>query len=273
MLLTLPNPQYDKVLPKYSHLKDVQMDDKDTKAKLPIHLILGANDFSRLKTNTSAKIGNDGEPVAEKTRFGWILMSPGKDLDSSPMMLTRSVQEDYMQLCSLDVLGLSDHPEGDQVSVHEEFREQLTQREDGRYETSLPWKAGCKEILPNCLQIINWQVIDFKNLVKRLQKQPDLFAAYHAIIQEQLNEGIVERAPEIASTPEHYIPHKPVVREKAESTKVRIVYDASAKNGQGELSLNECLDVGPPLQKMIRDILLRIRVSPVVTYAKLFFRL
>ena len=70
VLLTLPNPQYDKVLPKYSHLKDVQMDDKDTKAKLPIHLILGANDFSRIKTNTSAKIGNDGEPVAEKQDLG-----------------------------------------------------------------------------------------------------------------------------------------------------------------------------------------------------------
>ena len=64
------------------------MDEKDTKVKLHIHLILGTNDFSRIKGNTSAKVGNDGEPVAEKTRFGWILMSPGQDLDSSPMMLT-----------------------------------------------------------------------------------------------------------------------------------------------------------------------------------------
>ena len=261
VLLTLPNPQYNKVLPKYSHLKDVKMDEEDTKAKLPIHLILGASDFSRIKTNTSARVGNDGEPVAEKTRFGWILISPGQELDSAPMMLTRSVQEDYMHLCSLDVLGLSDHPEGDQVSVHEEFKEQLIQREDGRYETSLPWKAGYKETLPSNHQLAKNR---FQNLIKRLQKQPDLLAAYHAIIQEQLNEGIVERAPEIAIKPEHYIPHKPVVREKAESTKVRIVYDASASNGQGVPSLNECLDIGPPLQKMIHDILLRIRVSPIV---------
>ena len=66
VLLTLPNPQYNKVLPKYSHLKDVKIDDEDTKAKLPIHLILGASDFSRIKANTSAGAGNDGEPVAEK---------------------------------------------------------------------------------------------------------------------------------------------------------------------------------------------------------------
>ena len=55
-----------------------------------------------------------------------------------------------------------------------------------------------------------------------------------------------------------------VARDKAESTKVRIVHDASDKNGQDVPSLNECLDVEPPLHKMIHDILLRIRVSPIV---------
>ena len=62
----------------------------------------------------------------------------------------------------------------------------------------------------------------------------------------------------------HYIPHKPVVREKAESTKVHIVYDASAKKNPKTLSLNECLDIGPPLQTMILDILLKIRIKPVI---------
>ena len=70
-------------------------------------------------------------------------MSPGQELNSTAMMLTRSTQEDYTQLCSLDVLGLSDYPEGDQVRVHEEFKEQLVQREDGKYET-----AGGQEMLP-----------------------------------------------------------------------------------------------------------------------------
>ena len=118
-------------------------------------------------------------------------MSPGQELDSAPMTLTRSVQEDYMQLCSLDVLGLSYHPVGDQVNVHEEFKEQLIQREDGGYETSLPWKAEYKERFPSNHQLASNR---FQNPIKGLQKQPDLFAVYHAIIQEQLNEGIVERA-------------------------------------------------------------------------------
>ena len=59
----------------------------------------------------------------------------------------------------------------------------------------------------------------------------------------------------------HYIPHHPVIRDQAESTKMRIVYDCSAKANSQVPSLNDCLEVGPPLQPMIFDILLRNRLS------------
>ena len=59
----------------------------------------------------------------------------------------------------------------------------------------------------------------------------------------------------------HYIPHQPVIRDQAKSTKMRIVYDCSAKANSQVPSLNDCLEVGPPLQPMIFDILLRNRLS------------
>ena len=66
LLLTLPNPKHNTVLPKYSHLKDLKMSDEETKVKLLIHIIQGASDCCRVKKNTSARVGNDGEPVAER---------------------------------------------------------------------------------------------------------------------------------------------------------------------------------------------------------------
>jgi hypothetical protein len=50
------------------------------------------------------------------------------------------------------------------------------------------------------------------------------------IVVNQLNDGIVERAPE-QPTGERlfYMPHKPVVKEDATTTKVRMVFDASIK--------------------------------------------
>jgi hypothetical protein len=100
-------------------------------------------------------------------------------------MLTRSTREDYMQLCSLDVLGLKDRPEGDKTTVLEEFKEQLTWREDGKYETALPWKASHPK-LPTNLNVARPR---FQSLLKRLDKQPALLETYHQIIVEPRPSG------------------------------------------------------------------------------------
>eukprot|EP00794_Sanderia_malayensis_P008645 gene8645-biopygen6924 len=259
-LLQLPNPNYGEVIKANKHLTGVNMDDTDRKETLPIHVILGANNYSLIKTTTAPRIGELGQPVAEKTKFGWAIMSPGKNTSDATLMLATNPHEDYIRLCSLDVLGVEDKPEGDQLNVYEEFKEQLVQREDGRYETSLPWKPGHPNLPTNKKLALG----RLNSLLRRLDKNPELFKAYDEIINNQLKEGIIEVAEEKVQGKEHYIPHKPVIREKAESTKVRIVYDASAKETQESAALNECLNVGPPLQRKIFDILIRVRFNPIL---------
>ena len=41
------------------------MNDDYEKSELPIHVFLGASDFSRIKTETKPKIGLPSEPIAE----------------------------------------------------------------------------------------------------------------------------------------------------------------------------------------------------------------
>ena len=48
-----------------------------------------------------------------------------------------------------------------------------------------------------------------------------------------------------------YIPHKPVKREMATTTKLRIVFDVSAKPSEESSSLNECLETGPPTEPVV----------------------
>ena len=77
---------------------------------------------------------------------------------------------------------------------------------------------------------------------------------YNDIIQTQLSQGIVERADEVVKDGrEFYIPHKAVLRENAESTKIRIVYDASARANASAPSLNESRNrpstTGPALER------------------------
>ena len=61
----------------------------------------------------------------------------------------------------------------------------------------------------------------------------------------------------------HYTPHQSVIKESAESTKFRIVYDSSARASKDAPLLNDCLEVGQPLQLLLFDILLRNRIRPL----------
>ncbi len=87
---------------------------------------------------------------------------------------------------------------------------------------------------------------------------------YDKVTKDQLEQGIVKRADENPTGREFYIPHKPVVRESAESTKLRVVYDASARDRESSPSLNECLNPGPPLRNQLWNVLVRARFHPVL---------
>ena len=130
VLLTVTNPHYGELISKYPHLEGVVMEDNDKKSELPIHLILGASEYSRIKTETKPRIGKPSEPIAELTTLGWAMTSSGKEPGLSNVYLTKSSAADYDQLCSLDVLGLKDSPESDQGSVYDEFIEQLDRSEE-----------------------------------------------------------------------------------------------------------------------------------------------
>ena len=67
-----------------------------------------------------------------------------------------------------------------------------------------------------------------------------------------------------------YLPHKPVIREEeAASTKVRVVYDASAKAHPNAVSLNDCLYPGPLLQNKLWNVLVRSRIHPLAVMGDL----
>ena len=67
--------------------------------------------------------------------------------------------------------------------------------------------------------------------------------------------------------PKHYIPHNVVVNPSKATTKVRIVYDASAKTKLDNNSLNECLYRGTILLHNLTGILLRFRMKQIAVVA------
>ena len=101
------------------------------------------------------RTGAVGEPVAEYTKFGWTIMSPGTGGDVDSMFLAHTMQSDYEDLCRMDVVGITDPPSGDQSVVHAEFLEQLQRSPEGWYESGLPWKGDHQPLPSNKPEVLD----------------------------------------------------------------------------------------------------------------------
>ena len=101
----------------------------------------------------------------------------------------------------------------------------------------------------------------------RLRQEPALFEQYDHTIKEQLEKGIIETIDPLEPTASkvHYLPHHAMVQTDKTTTKLRMVYDASARSTGP--SLNNCLHKGPKFNQPILDLLLRFRLYRIALTA------
>ena len=172
-----------------SHLYNVHLEDQSMEDHLSIHIILGVNEYAQIRTGAPLRVGRRGEPVAELICFGWAIMAPAVETDLSAGFLAVDAIQDFEMLCSLGVLGLANSLAGDQQEVYGGFRERLSRNtEEGWYETGLPWKEDHRHLPSN-----------HEGSLRRLRTQVEP----------------VRR--------EYYMPHRAVIKDSAETTKLCVV--------------------------------------------------
>lgn len=131
-------------------------------------------------------------------------------------------------------------------------------------EVSLPWKD------PHLIPPDNYQLSSHRlqALLRCLRQNEEILTEYHTIIKSQIQKGNVEKIerPEVQTERIHH--HHAVIRRDKETTKLLIVYNASAK--ATGLSLNNCLYAGPKFDQKMFDLLLRFRFHRVTDIEKAF---
>ncbi|CAB3994168.1 Hypothetical predicted protein, partial [Paramuricea clavata] len=180
------------------------------------------------------------------TNLGWVLSGPVENhsqqrLEASVNMSSTHVlqletppsqpmhHEDDQQLrrfWDLESLGISK----EEKSVVEEFTSTIGFKA-GRYHVELPWKEH-HPLLPDNYEMSRKRLW---SLLERLKRDPEVLKEYDAVIKDQLTKGVVEivQKEDIGELGKvHYIPHHAVIRRDKETTKLRIVYDASAKTSE-----------------------------------------
>ena len=253
---------------QYSHLEGLDLaDSADTCDTLEIDVLIGSDVYWNLVTGRIIR-GNSG-PTAIHTKVGWVLSGPVDQQDVTVNLslvsahtlridtysVETSLDSRLTQFWELESLGIMKN----ETSVYEKFVQQI--KFDGqRYEVKLPWKEHHPP-LPDNLNLCHKRLI---GLLKRLRQSPQLLSEYNSIVRDQTERGIVEvvsKSTPAISDRTHYLPHHCVVRQDKATSKLRIVYDASARSTGP--SLNDCIYTGPKFGQSIFDILTRLRLQRV----------
>ena len=251
-------------------------DTSDVEASLPVDLLVGSDYYWELVTGNTCR--GDSGPIAIHTKVSWVLSGPSTSASSMQNAVNLSVthvlhkgsisescfalDEQLRKFWDLEALGINSSDTVD-TSVLSEFKEKI-QFKEGRYEVALPWKHQ-HQSLPNNYELCHQCL---QGLIRRLHRDPVVLEKYDSIIRNQIQQGIVEHRENVRKDQEmptteriHYLPHHAVIRRDKDTTKLRIVYDASARS-RGP-SLNDCLHTGPKLQQSIFDLLLHFRTHRV----------
>ena len=101
-----------------------------TAGEYPVCVILRNSIYCKIQTDQTFK-GHPEDPIVEGTTFGWVIHGGMVYADNKCMYLRETC--DYQKLYSMDVLGVEDRGESDQLHVLNEFWENITRRPDTRY--------------------------------------------------------------------------------------------------------------------------------------------
>ena len=175
------------------------------------------------------------------------------------------MSENLKTLWRHEAMGLSELTESD--TSHQQNKECQIEFNGMRYEVRLPWDSDfATELLPNKYELCDKRL---RSLFAKLKGKPDLLQEYGTIFQEQLTTGIIERVSEGQEKPGkiHYLCHHGVIHKDHDTTKLRIVFDASAKGNKSSFSLNDFLVLGNNYMPSLFYTLLHFRCHPVAMTA------
>ncbi|XP_033212462.1 uncharacterized protein LOC117170053 [Belonocnema kinseyi] len=198
-----------------------------------------------------------GDLILQKTELGWIA---GGNVNSMSLTISRAIKCNFAELRS-DISKFWELEEGfsqihlspEEIACEEHFRIHKTRNNLGRCIVALLFRQNHERLGESrsvALKRLN-------SLERRFKHQPELRSQYSDIIEEYLTLGHISPIQDQGEFG-FYLPHHAVFKEDSSTTRVRVVFDGSAKSESG-FSLNNTLMVGPTLQDDILSHILRFR--------------
>ncbi len=227
----------------------------------PIDLIVGTYDQPHFLLNDPLKSCLQSRITAVSTIFGWTVAGPSTD--GTITTLSVELQQNNLDTLLTRMYLLEKVPAVSRYSPEEEsalhqFRHTVQVQADGHYSVSLP-RVDNPPALGKSRKMATSRFLSNERSLKkkdRLQSFNKEMASYL-----ELKHAEVVPEPELGND-HYYLPVHGVFKDHSTTTKVRPVFDGSARTSTGA-SLNDLLLPGPNLYPHIEDILLMFRLHPI----------
>lgn len=269
---------------QYINLKDINLEFDAEWTKITTtrwgspQILIGADQIMNFLQMPS-KENNTGLHML-RTKLGTILTGTGPIVQEKHYKKTKSRHQTYFagitnvsntpetieNFWRLETLGIrdSEDEEDDQIAQRI-FDTTVTRNSEGRIVVSWPWKPHPEKPLSNNYGLCLGRL---RSLWNRLRHNEEFLHEYDSIFAEQREKGIIEKAPKQPTNTTHFLPHQAVLRQDHATTKLRIVFDASAKL-PGFASLNDHMLRGPVILPDLGGILFRWRSHEITIIADL----
>ena len=275
---TMKPANWQKRRKQWAHLQNV--DFLKPGPRPVIDLLIGL-DYSDLHYSIHDVKGEPGEPIARLTPLGWTCVGTATHQESAQESSNMSYSIDTGLWTPEPTVSDCDAPLDSLVKQFWEMNDatpgkasppmsphehdvlskttQSLQKLENHYQIALPWKDNQPSLPDNFAMALK----RLRNTEARLQRDNTTASAYAEVISSYVRKGYVKKVNRESDTKKQkwYLPHFPILRPDKSTTKIRIVFDASAKC-QG-VSLNDAIFAGPKLQQSLFEVLLRFRKNPV----------
>lgn len=241
-----------KVIPNTMQLADPYFYDSHR-----IDILLGADKFWELLKTDKIRLPNG--PYLQDTHLGWIISGQinlyTQNCNNIQCNFAQSLEMQLRKFWELEEVSNSgvDTRTDEERACEKSFIDTTTRSDDGRFSVRIPFKSS----LDTLGESYSRAERRFLALEKRLQRNSSYKKLYLDFIHEYIDLGHMTRV-ETYGNPHYFMPHHGVFREHSTTTKLRVVFDASAASSSN-ISLNDLQMVGPPIQGDLVAILLRFR--------------
>ncbi|XP_071057316.1 uncharacterized protein [Onthophagus taurus] len=232
-----------------------------------VDMLIGADAFWHIIQNGRIELGLN-KPILQNTAFGWVVAGKwqhsqkGNELrcNFSKNVSYGEIQDQLERFFQVEEVPVRKPWSKEDQKCEDIFQKTRTRLEDGRFQVQIPLRRDASSLGESR----HYAEKRFRALENKLQKNETLRGMYSDFIHEYEKLGHMERCLEKGDVElAYYLPHHGVLKEDSTTTKLRVVFDASAKTSSGQ-SFNDIQMVGPVIQDELFSVLLRFRQHTVV---------